>query len=57
MGLLGTAFPEEFGGGGFGEVGYCFGAGRSYDEVAVQQQHLSVRISQLAQMQFTYWRF
>jgi alkylation response protein AidB-like acyl-CoA dehydrogenase len=23
MGLLGTAFPEEFGGGGFGEVGYC----------------------------------
>ena len=23
IGLLGTAFPEEFGGGGFGEVGYC----------------------------------
>jgi alkylation response protein AidB-like acyl-CoA dehydrogenase len=23
MGLLGTAFPEEYGGGGFGEVGYC----------------------------------
>lgn len=23
MGLLGTAFPEEYGGGGFGETGYC----------------------------------
>lgn len=23
VGLLGTAFPEEYGGGGFGEVGYC----------------------------------
>jgi alkylation response protein AidB-like acyl-CoA dehydrogenase len=23
LGLLGTAFPEEYGGGGFGEVGYC----------------------------------
>ncbi len=23
MGLMGTAFPEEYGGGGFGEVGYC----------------------------------
>lgn len=22
-GLMGTAFPEEYGGGGFGEVGYC----------------------------------
>lgn len=22
-GLLGTSFPEEYGGGGFGEVGYC----------------------------------
>lgn len=26
LGLLGTAFPEEYGGGGFGEVGYCLGA-------------------------------
>lgn len=23
LGLLGTVFPEEYGGGGFGEVGYC----------------------------------
>ncbi|MEE9429790.1 MAG: acyl-CoA dehydrogenase family protein [Melioribacteraceae bacterium] len=23
VGLLGTAFPEEYGGGGFGEVGFC----------------------------------
>lgn len=23
LGLLGTAFPPEYGGGGFGEVGYC----------------------------------
>jgi len=23
VGLLGTAFPEQYGGGGFGEVGYC----------------------------------
>ncbi len=23
VGLLGTAFPEEYGGGGFGEIGYC----------------------------------
>lgn len=23
LGLLGTAFPTEYGGGGFGEVGYC----------------------------------
>ncbi|MEJ5350415.1 MAG: acyl-CoA dehydrogenase family protein [Melioribacteraceae bacterium] len=23
VGLLGTAFPEKYGGGGFGEVGYC----------------------------------
>ena len=23
VGLLGTVFPEEYGGGGFGEVGYC----------------------------------
>ena len=23
LGLLGVAFPEEYGGGGFGEVGYC----------------------------------
>lgn len=23
VGLLGTAFPEEYGGGGFGETGYC----------------------------------
>ena len=23
VGLLGTAFPDEYGGGGFGEVGYC----------------------------------
>jgi alkylation response protein AidB-like acyl-CoA dehydrogenase len=23
LGLLGAAFPEEYGGGGFGEVGYC----------------------------------
>ncbi|MEG8988687.1 acyl-CoA dehydrogenase family protein [Ignavibacteria bacterium 4148-Me] len=23
IGLLGTAFPEKYGGGGFGEVGYC----------------------------------
>ncbi|MBU1096567.1 MAG: acyl-CoA dehydrogenase family protein [Bacteroidetes bacterium] len=23
VGLLGTAFPEKFGGGGFGEIGYC----------------------------------
>jgi alkylation response protein AidB-like acyl-CoA dehydrogenase len=23
LGLLGTAFPAEYGGGGFGEVGYC----------------------------------
>ncbi len=23
LGLLGTAFPEKYGGGGFGEVGYC----------------------------------
>ena len=23
IGFLGTAFPEEFGGGGFGKVGYC----------------------------------
>jgi alkylation response protein AidB-like acyl-CoA dehydrogenase len=23
VGLLGTAFPQEYGGGGFGEVGYC----------------------------------
>ncbi|MCO6473435.1 MAG: acyl-CoA dehydrogenase family protein [Melioribacteraceae bacterium] len=23
LGLLGTSFPEEYGGGGFGEVGYC----------------------------------
>ena len=23
VGLMGTAFPEEYGGGGFGEVGYC----------------------------------
>lgn len=23
MGILGTSFPEEYGGGGFGEVGYC----------------------------------
>ncbi len=23
VGLLGTAYPEEYGGGGFGEVGYC----------------------------------
>ncbi len=23
VGLLGTSFPEEYGGGGFGEVGYC----------------------------------
>ena len=21
--LLGTAFPEKYGGGGFGEIGYC----------------------------------
>jgi len=26
LGLLGTAFPEEYGGGGFGEVGYCLAA-------------------------------
>jgi len=23
LGLMGTVFPEEYGGGGFGEVGYC----------------------------------
>jgi alkylation response protein AidB-like acyl-CoA dehydrogenase len=23
VGLLGTAFPEKYGGGGFGEIGYC----------------------------------
>lgn len=23
MGILGTPFPEEYGGGGFGEIGYC----------------------------------
>jgi alkylation response protein AidB-like acyl-CoA dehydrogenase len=23
LGMLGTVFPEEYGGGGFGEVGYC----------------------------------
>lgn len=23
VGFLGTAFPEEYGGGGFGEIGYC----------------------------------
>lgn len=23
LGLLGVAFPEEYGGGGFGEIGYC----------------------------------
>ncbi len=23
LGFLGIAFPEEYGGGGFGEVGYC----------------------------------
>jgi len=23
LGLLGAAFPPEYGGGGFGEVGYC----------------------------------
>jgi alkylation response protein AidB-like acyl-CoA dehydrogenase len=23
LGLMGTAFPQEYGGGGFGEVGYC----------------------------------
>ena len=23
LGFLGVAFPEEYGGGGFGEVGYC----------------------------------
>ncbi|MDH7515962.1 MAG: acyl-CoA dehydrogenase family protein [Bacteroidota bacterium] len=23
LGLLGTVFPEEYGGGGFGEIGYC----------------------------------
>ena len=23
MGFLGASFPEEYGGGGFGEVGYC----------------------------------
>lgn len=23
LGLLGTSFPEDYGGGGFGEVGYC----------------------------------
>ena len=23
MGLLGTAFPEKYGGGGFGKIGYC----------------------------------
>ncbi|MGE5400777.1 MAG: acyl-CoA dehydrogenase family protein, partial [Ignavibacteriales bacterium] len=23
VGLLGTAFPEEYGGGGFGEIGFC----------------------------------
>jgi alkylation response protein AidB-like acyl-CoA dehydrogenase len=26
LGLLGTSFPEEYGGGGFGEVGYCLAA-------------------------------
>jgi alkylation response protein AidB-like acyl-CoA dehydrogenase len=26
LGLLGAAFPEEYGGGGFGEVGYCLAA-------------------------------
>ena len=24
LGLLGISFPEEYGGGGMGEVGYCF---------------------------------
>ncbi len=23
LGLLGASFPQEYGGGGFGEVGYC----------------------------------
>ena len=23
LGLLGAAFPPEYGGGGFGELGYC----------------------------------
>ncbi|MDP3580428.1 MAG: acyl-CoA dehydrogenase family protein, partial [Ignavibacteria bacterium] len=23
LGFLGVAFPEEYGGGGFGEIGYC----------------------------------
>ncbi len=23
LGFLGISFPEEYGGGGFGEVGYC----------------------------------
>ena len=23
LGLMGTAFPQEYGGGGFGEIGYC----------------------------------
>ena len=23
MGLLGTAFPEQYGGGGYGEIGFC----------------------------------
>jgi alkylation response protein AidB-like acyl-CoA dehydrogenase len=26
LGLLGAAFPQEYGGGGFGEVGYCLAA-------------------------------
>ena len=30
LGLLGVAFPEEYGGGGFGEVGYCI----SQEEIA-----------------------
>ncbi|MCP5061910.1 MAG: acyl-CoA dehydrogenase family protein, partial [Ignavibacteriae bacterium] len=30
LGILGVAFPEEYGGGGFGEVGYCI----SQEEIA-----------------------
>src|SRR5271169_1669209 len=26
LGLLGEAFPQEYGGGGFGEMGYCLAA-------------------------------
>ena len=30
LGVLGISFPEEYGGGGFGEVGYCI----SQEEIA-----------------------